>query len=92
MTVFYMAHPIEDLQRAERWLLWLNRMYGRGIAIVAPYLHDAGRTDAARRLAVLRRCNGIFLVGGGGEEERQAATEFGLMIMDHSDLGSEPPY
>jgi hypothetical protein len=108
--VFYVAHPVAgdvpaNLARALRWLKWLSTTE-RETVHIAPWISaimsgedDSDPAARARGLRhdclVVRRCDGIVLVGGrvssGMAIERDAAHDAGLTVIDLTHLGDEPP-
>lgn len=107
--LFYMAHPLgsdydreQNIARAERWLAFLIHAYPQ-YAFVAPWVAYAKilpeTTDNRDRgirddLNVLRRCDGIVLVGGrmspGMVSELEEALWKKMDVLDLIHLGPEP--
>ena len=109
MSVWYMAHPVSgdvpaNLARALRWLRWLSitRPEATYIAPWIPAVMVGDDSDPVQRakgladdIAVVKRCDGIVLVGGristGMAIEQGAALVANLPILDLTHLGDEPP-
>jgi hypothetical protein len=98
-----------NLARAKRWLRWVLDLE-LPIAPIAPWIDiveaweqaDAGKEDGYLRwrglemdLAVVERCDEIWLVGGtistGMALERERALKHHLRVNDLTFLGPEPP-
>jgi hypothetical protein len=108
--VAYLAHPLgrgpdreQNRQNAMTWLAWLTEAFS-DVAFVADWILLAGlwpETPARRvrglkiDLALLSRCDEIWLVGGrvteGMRIELTHAMERGLKVVDMTYLGSLPP-
>jgi hypothetical protein len=106
-AVVYVAHPVSgnvaaNLERARRWLAWLVEIAPEW-ALAMPWMPYVETLDEDRHrerglrddLSMLRRCDGIVLVGGrisaGMAIELEAARNAGLWAVDLTALGSEPP-
>lgn len=91
--------------RALRWLRWVAAQ-APGAAIIAPWLahicsgaDDADPEQRARHLEhdmrVVRRCDAIVLCGGrissGMQLEMTEALGVGVVVLDLTHLGAEPP-
>lgn len=107
-AVWYLAAPLSgdvaaNLARAERWLRYLVWAFPDWAYVMswAPYVRalpderrwrDRGLRDD---IAVVKRCDGIILVGGriseGMTRELGAAMEHHLLVMDMTKMGPEPP-
>ncbi len=107
--IYYMAHPLGNgydrplnIARAERWFAWLLYKYPE-YAFTAPWIQYAkalpetsDNRDRGIRddLEVLKRCDGIVLVGGrlspGMACELEEALWKKMDVMDLLHLGSEP--
>ena len=107
-TVVYLAHPVgqepergENLRRAERWLRWAIEHHPDNAFAMPwlPYCHVLTEEHRERGirddLAILGRCDQIWLVGGhvsaGMAMERTVAEAIGLTVFDMTHLGAEPP-
>lgn len=108
--IYYLAHPVagdvtDNVARAIRWLRYLMEGDRQSIYI-APWIATimaigSEETPDDRRRAldecveIVRRCDGIVLVGGqvsrGMELELRAAIDAGREIIDLTTLGKEPP-
>lgn len=108
--LLYVAHPVAgdvpaNIARALRWLKWLSDG-DPSTTYIAPWIaalmagdDDSDPAARARGLEhdcrVVRRCDGIVLVGGrvssGMAVEREAARVHGLDVVDMTSLGDEPP-
>lgn len=108
--ICYVAHPVgvepertENLERTRRWLRYLIAIYpDRAFALPwLPYCQVLDETPVNRArgiaddLAMLVRCDEIFLVGGrvspGMAAEVDVAVRAGLEVLDLTALGPEPP-
>jgi hypothetical protein len=108
--VAYLAHPVSapttegvaaNLARARRWLRWF--VEHTDFAICAPWIPYVETLDEIEHrargirddLAMVGRCDVIFLVGGriseGMREEREWAHRLELGICTLVELGEEPP-
>lgn len=91
--------------RALRWLRWLAAQ-APDTAVIAPWLahicagaDDADPAQRARHLEhdmrVVRRCDAIVLCGGrissGMHAEMTEASGVGVVVLDLTHLGDEPP-
>lgn len=107
VPVMYVAHPVSgdveaNLARARRWLRWLVDCYP-GFAFCLPWMAYVQALDEATHrerglrddLEMLRRCDGIILVGGrlssGMALEKGVAEDAALEVHDMLHLGEEPP-
>ncbi len=110
VKVVYMAHPVghepertENLKRARRWFRWLIDTHPDW-AVTAPWLlycetwdetPEHRRRGMSADLALLRRCDGIVLVGGsispGMEDELDMAQELGMEVFDLTEQAEPPP-
>ena len=92
----YIAHPLgagpdreANRQRASRWVAWAA---SQGVAPVADWTRAKG---LAIDCALVARCDELWLVGGrisrGMQVEADAARAAGVMVVDRTDLGEEPP-
>ena len=93
-----------NLARARRWLAWAIAAHA-DVAPIAPWItqcevqDDAHEKQRARGLrddcAVVARCDELWLVGGrisaGMRLERVAAEDAGVLVVDLTRLGEEPP-
>lgn len=107
MKVIYMAHPLgmgEDRERnrlnAMQWVGWICETFG--VAVIADWITLAGVWTEDKRdrglaidLALVERCDEIWLVGGrvspGMDIERNAAAQLGKKVVDLTSLGYAPP-
>jgi DNA-directed RNA polymerase subunit RPC12/RpoP len=109
MKVIYMAHPVSgdvpgNIERAKRWVRYLEEQFP--VAVVASWITECEIWDddnpehraagLARDLAVLSRCEELWLVGlrisTGMAMERDHAIKKGLSVRDLTGEGSvEPP-
>jgi hypothetical protein len=92
-----------NLERAKRWYRWIVKNFN--VSVVADWItccsvfDDASAADRNHGLdmdiAAIERCDELFLVGGrisqGMGDERDAAEDFNLRIVDLTFLGEEPP-
>lgn len=110
MRILYMAHPVgglvpANLARSLRWLRYLASS-DPDTAYIAPWIAAimSGEDDndpvarargLAQDVAVVKRCDGLVLVGGrvssGMAIERDAAMTAGITVIDLTALGDEPP-
>lgn len=107
MKVVYVAHPLSgpdqeaNRERAARWCAWVAL---QGCAPVADWIILTGQwseteENRARGLAIdvtlVKRCDEVWLVGGrvssGMAIEADAAREAGILVVDKTSLGPEPP-
>lgn len=107
MKVVYVAHPLgmgEDREQNRRnaalWVAWLAEHYG--IAPVADWIVLSGVWPESMRelglkidLALIERCDEIWLVGGrvspGMQIELEEARRLGKTVVDMTYLGALPP-
>jgi hypothetical protein len=95
------AEMDENRARAARWCAWAAR---RGVAPVATWIVLSGElseTQENRELgltvdcATVERCDEIWLVGGrvssGMKRESEHAALHGVIVIDLTHLGEEPP-
>lgn len=108
MRIVYMAHPLgvepqrsENLDRALQWYLWILN-HRRDVAVVADWIIVASMVGEEHRarglamdLALVERCDEIWLVGGrispGMQTELDHAIEHGKIVVDLTHLGTLPP-
>jgi hypothetical protein len=108
MKVIYLCHPVSgdvagNLANAKLWVRWVEENYP--VAVVASWITECEIWDddnpehrkagLARDLAVIERCDAVWLVGGrissGMAAEAAHAEKFGLPINDLTNLGASPP-
>lgn len=107
MRVIYMAHPYggdpEKLARAKRWLRWIEET--QPVAVNANWILECEVWDDSnpeereaglrRNIEHIRRCDEIWAVGGeisrGMKVEIEAASSYGVPLMDLTEAGEEPP-
>lgn len=110
MKVIYMAHPLSgdiagNLERAKAWLRWIEEHHN--VAVVASWITECEVWDdnnpdhraagLARDLAVLVRCDELWLVGprisSGMRAEAEVAIGRGIPVIDMTVDGMvEPPW
>ena len=106
MKVVYIAHPLglgydreQNRRRASRWVAWAA---DRGVAPVADWIILSGQWPESRReqglaidVTLVKRCDELWLVGGrvsvGMQVEAEAARSAGIIVVDYTALGEEPP-
>lgn len=107
MAIWYMAHPVggdvlANLSRAKRWLAWLQAQMPIDVVVIAPWITaievGADDGDPAQRerglrgdCALVRRCDGVFLVGGRISEGMAREAKYARATHDLTFLGDEPP-
>lgn len=108
MKVIYLCHPVSgdvpaNLARAKRWVRWVESNHP--VAVVASWITECEIWDdddpeqraagLIRDLAVLERCDEVWLVGGrishGMEIESAHARQHGIRVVSLVELGAEPP-
>lgn len=91
---FMRSDAASDYALAGRWLDWIRGEHPDWVT-VAVFGPGTGEDDSAQREAELRACRGIVLIGGRTTEEMThelaIALDQGLFVVDHTDLGPEPP-
>lgn len=108
--LYYLAHPVagdvtEHVARAIRWLRYLS-LGDRESVYIAPWIAtimaigsdedvETRRRALDECMEVVRRCDGIVLVGGrispGMRLELEAALATGKEVIDLTVHGAEPP-
>jgi hypothetical protein len=107
MKLVYIAHPCgggldrdENRERASRWCAWALLKHDVSpvadwIVLTSQLSEDFRAIGLRANLAVLERCDEIWLVGGrvspGMKIEADYALSKKIKVVDMTELGKEPP-